>query len=63
MNEQRWHRIRHFQGRWSSFDQIEECERPGKWCCGCEFSHPFCSENGKVPVDPSPISNGERASG
>ena len=48
MNEKRWHRFRHYQGRWSTFDQIEECERPGKWCCGCEFKHPFCTENGAV---------------
>lgn len=48
MTEKRWHRFRHHQGRWSTFDQIEECTRPGAFCCGCEFKHPFCTEAGKV---------------
>lgn len=51
MAEKRWHRFRHYQGRWSTFDQIEECERPAKWCCGCEFKHPFCTEKGTVLED------------
>jgi hypothetical protein len=53
----RWHRFRHYQGRWSTFDQIEKCEQPGKWCCGCEFKHPFCSESGVVA--PSPQANAD----
>jgi hypothetical protein len=57
--QKRWHRFRHYPGRWSTFDQIEECERPGKFCCGCEFEHPFCSNLGKVLDGPS-VSNGER---
>lgn len=45
--ETRWHRFRHYPGRWSTFDQIEKCEKP-TWCCGCEFKHPFCSANGEI---------------
>jgi len=43
----RYHRFRHYQGRFSNFDLIEACDKP-KWCCGCEFKHPFCDETGHV---------------
>jgi hypothetical protein len=45
--ETRWHRFRHYPGKWSGFDQIEKCAKP-KFCCGCEFNHPFCTESGIV---------------
>jgi hypothetical protein len=51
-DEKRWHRFRHYPERWSTFDLIEACEKP-KWCCGCEFNHPFCSENGRVEPIPA----------
>lgn len=51
MTEIRWHRFAHYQGRWSTFDLIEECQKP-KFCCGCEFKHPFCSESGEVQPSP-----------
>jgi hypothetical protein len=47
MAELRYHRFRHYPGRWSNFDQVEPCEKP-KFCTGCEFKHPFCSESGIV---------------
>jgi len=47
MGETKFHRIRHYQGRWSSFDQIERCEKPMP-CFYCQFKHPFCSEEGRV---------------
>lgn len=45
--EARWHRLRHYPGRWSTFDLIDKCTKP-KFCCGCEFKHPFCTESGIV---------------
>jgi hypothetical protein len=44
---QRFHRFRHYPGVWSTFDMIEPCAKP-KWCMGCEFYHPFCTERGRV---------------
>lgn len=58
MTEKRWHRIGHYPGKWSTFDQIEECAKP-KFCCGCEFKHPFCTEAGKV-LEAVAVTNGER---
>lgn len=45
--EKRWHRIRFYEGRWSTFDLVEECSRPG-FCVGCTYKHPFCSETGRI---------------
>jgi hypothetical protein len=45
--EKRYHCFRHYQGTWSTFDQIEECAKPN-WCCGCTYDHPFCTEYGRV---------------
>ena len=47
-----FHRIRFYEGRWSSFDSIEECKKPGQ-CIGCMFKHPLCDENGRIPAQPA----------
>lgn len=47
MSTKNYHRFRHYPGKWSTFDQIEECTKP-KWCCGCEFNHAFCAADGRV---------------
>ena len=52
MGEIKFHRFRHYEGRFSNFDLIDPCTKP-KFCAGCEFNHPFCSEEGRVdaPAD------------
>lgn len=51
MSDLTHHRIRHYQGKWSTLDEIIECAKP-KWCIGCEYKHPRCDPNGRVP-DPN----------
>ncbi len=55
---QRWHRFAHYQGRWSGFDLIERCEKP-KFCIGCNYKHPFCSEEGRIETASGPDLHGE----
>lgn len=43
----KYHRIRHYPGRYSGFDLIEECIKP-KPCVGCQYDHALCTENGRV---------------
>jgi hypothetical protein len=51
MAEKKYHRVRFYEGRWSTFDSIKECSRPGP-CWGCEFKHPLCTELGAVTQAP-----------
>ena len=41
------HRVRIYEGKFSNFDQIKECAKP-EFCWGCEYRHPFCTEQGAV---------------
>ena len=42
-----WHRIRFYEGKWSTFDGVEKCVAPGS-CFLCDTKHPFCTETGRV---------------
>lgn len=45
----RFHRIRFNRDAWSTFDQVEPCNRPGP-CAGCQFGHPVCNKHGRVEL-------------
>lgn len=46
-SELRYHRIRFYPERWSNFDSVELCGKPGS-CVGCQFDHPLCDKNGRT---------------
>lgn len=46
---ERFHRIRFYPGKLSTFDSIEPCPTgPGKSCWGCTNKHDFCDKDGRL---------------
>lgn len=42
-----YHRFRFYQGRFSNFDLVEPCGKPGR-CQACAIAVPLCDARGRV---------------